>query len=237
MICSLQNQYPPNIGRNLMHKVTHFWRAMCVEILMKVKYFPHTKRKALPIFTMLCKGIFTMVRSDPKKERCLTICHLLVWVEVHQRWRVTKFLANFLFVIQSNWGLVSFQFVLESWVQDVILQIFQTKTIVGVTNIYIAWTSLEKAQMWKLLEQMDMVTNNWIFGGDFNMVNHPKDIISLASLYFKSQPSRWLGVGLICKLLDKALTFDNGRFGGASIILKYIIFMSFLGWIWGVGEW
>jgi hypothetical protein len=80
-----------------------------------------------------------------------------------------QILANFLFVIQSNYGLVSFQFVLQGWVQYVILQIFQTKTI-GVINIYVARTSLEKAQMWKLLEQMDMVANNWIFGGDFNMV-------------------------------------------------------------------
>jgi hypothetical protein len=67
--------------------------------------------------------------------------------------------------------------------------------------------------------------------------HNPKDILSLASIYFKLQPSRWLGFGLICKLLDKALTFDNGRFRGAYIILKYIIFMSVLWWIWGVGEW
>jgi hypothetical protein len=120
---------------------------------MKVKYFPYTKRKVLSIFTMLWKGIFTIVRSDPKKER----------------WRITKFLASFLFVIQLNWGLVSFQFVLEGWAQYVILQIFQTK-IIGVINIYIAWTSLEKAQMWKLLEQMDIVASDWIFVWDFNMV-------------------------------------------------------------------
>jgi len=95
--------------------------------------------------------------------------HLLVSVAVHQRWRITKFLANSLFVIQSNWGLVSFLFVIEGCAQYVILQIFQTK-IIGVINIYIAWTSLEKAQMWKHLEQMDMVANNWIFVWDFNMV-------------------------------------------------------------------
>lgn len=58
---------------------------------------------------------------------------------------------------------------LEGWAQYVILQIFQTK-IIGVINIYIAWTSLEKAQMWKLLEQMDIVASNWIFVWDFNMV-------------------------------------------------------------------
>ncbi len=58
---------------------------------------------------------------------------------------------------------------LEGWAQYVILQIFQSKTI-GVINIYIAQTSLEKAQMWKLLEQMDMVANNWVFGGDFSRV-------------------------------------------------------------------
>jgi hypothetical protein len=59
--------------------------------------------------------------------------------------------------------------VLEGWAQYVILQIFQTNSI-GVINIYIAQTSLEKVQMWKLLEQMDMMANNWIFGEEFNMV-------------------------------------------------------------------
>ncbi len=42
------------------------------------------------------------------------------------------------------------------------LQVSQTKTI-GVMNNYVARTSLERAQMWKLLEQVEMVVvNNWV---------------------------------------------------------------------------
>jgi hypothetical protein len=119
---------------------------------------------------------------------------------------------------------------LEGRAQYITLQILGTGTLT-IINVYAAYSSNERASMWKWLSEVNLVADHFILGGDFN---HWEEIerggVAGKRRMHRREATAWHHLTLQYGLMDiwlfdsfremsaKEFTFDNGRFGAHSAV-------------------